>query len=126
MSRERNSFRFRATVDWFVVHLDKGLGLTENQRQRFAELLMSEAQPPRKFGPGDYWYLLLQSGHGLPEAKVKPIFDTPLVAITFPTTVRAQPGGWSSGSSLMGYVGDDEKQDQLEHEAAGCRAMIND
>ena len=76
LSHERTSFRFRATVDWFVVHLDKGLGLTDDQRQRFVELLVNEARPPRRFGPGDYWYLLLQTAR-VPEAKLKPIFDAP-------------------------------------------------
>ena len=76
LSRERNSFRFRATVEWFVVHLDKGLGLTDDQRQRFVELLVNEARPPRKFGQGDYWYLMLQTAR-LPEPKLKPIFDAP-------------------------------------------------
>jgi hypothetical protein len=76
LSHERASFRFRATVDWFVVHLDKGLGLTDLQRKQFVELLVNEARPPRKFGPGDYWYLLLQTAT-LPEAKLKPIFDAP-------------------------------------------------
>ncbi len=55
VSHERTSFRFRATVEWFVVHLDKGLGLTDLQRQRFVELLVDGARPPRMFGPGDYW-----------------------------------------------------------------------
>ena len=76
VSHERASFRFRATVDWFVVHLDKGLGLTDLQRKRFVELLVNEARPPRRFGPGDYWYLLLQTAR-VPEAKLKPIFDAP-------------------------------------------------
>jgi hypothetical protein len=76
VANDRKSFRFRTTVDWFVVHLDKGLGLTESQRQRFIELLVNDAQPPRKFGQGDYWYLMLQTAR-LPEVKLKPIFDAP-------------------------------------------------
>ena len=74
LTRERTNVRFKATVEWFVAHLDKGLGLTEDQRQRFIELLVRETRAPRKFGQGDYWYLMLRID-GLPEAKLKPIFD---------------------------------------------------
>ncbi len=76
LARERTTVRFRATVEWFVAHLDKGLGLTEDQRQRFVELLVNETRAPRKFGQGDYWYLMLRMA-GLPESKLKPIFDAP-------------------------------------------------
>jgi hypothetical protein len=106
VSRERKSFRFRATVDWFVVHLDKGLGLTDLQRQQFVELLVNEAQPPRKFGPGDYWYLLLQTAR-LPEPKLKPIFDAPqwrLLSRQF-----AQARGMEAWLKTNGVLGDDGK-----------------
>ena len=76
LARERINVRFRATVEWFVAHLDKGLGLTEDQRQRFIDLLVRETRAPRKFGQGDYWYLMLRMA-GLPETKLKPIFDAP-------------------------------------------------
>ena len=59
-----------------MLFRSKGLGLTDLQRKQFVELLVNEARPPRKFGPGDYWYLLLQTGR-VPEAKLKPIFDAP-------------------------------------------------
>jgi hypothetical protein len=107
VSHERTSFRFRATVDWFVVHLDKGLGLTDDQRKRFVELLVNEARPPRKFGPGDYWYLLLQMAR-LPEAKLKPVFDAPqwrLLSRQF-----AQARGMEQWLETNGVIADDEKQ----------------
>jgi hypothetical protein len=107
LSHERTSFRFRATVDWFVVHLDKGLGLTDDQRKRFVELLVNEARPPRKFGPGDYWYLLLQTAR-LPEAKLKPVFDAPqwrLLSRQF-----AQARGMEQWLKTNGVIADDEKQ----------------
>jgi hypothetical protein len=107
LSHERTSFRFRATVDWFVVHLDKGLGLTDDQRKRFVELLVNEARPPRKFGPGDYWYLLLQTAR-LPEAKLKPVFDAPqwrLLSRQF-----AQARAMEQWLKTNGVIADDEKQ----------------
>ncbi|MFI5459489.1 MAG: hypothetical protein ACHRXM_29030 [Isosphaerales bacterium] len=76
LMRERKLSRYRATVEWFVVHLDKVLGLSDDQRRRFTELILSETDPPARFGQSDYWYLLFQISQ-LPEAKSKPIFDTP-------------------------------------------------
>ena len=52
LSRERTTSRFRATVEWFVAHLDKGLGLTDSQRQRFVELLVNETPAAPEVWPG--------------------------------------------------------------------------
>ena len=43
---ERKLSRYRSTVEWFVVHLDKALGLSDDQRRRFTELILSETEPP--------------------------------------------------------------------------------
>ena len=106
VSRERKSFRLRATVEWFVVHLDKGLGLTDLQRQRFVELLVNEAEPPKKFGLGDYWYLLLQTAR-LPESKLKPIFDAPQWRLLSRQFVQAR--GMEQWLKSNGVIGDVEK-----------------
>jgi hypothetical protein len=106
VSRERKSFRFRATVEWFVAHLDKGLGLTDLQRQRFVELLVNEAEPPKKFGLGDYWYLLLQTAR-LPESKLKPIFDAPQWRLLSRQFVQAR--GMEQWLKSNGVIGDVEK-----------------
>jgi hypothetical protein len=74
--RERTTRRFRTTVEWFIAHLDKGLGLSEDQRKRFGEVLLKEARPPRRFGGGDYWYLMLQIST-MPESELKALFDQP-------------------------------------------------
>jgi hypothetical protein len=74
--RERRLARYRATIERFVAQVDKALGLTESQRRRYVEVLLSDTPPPRTFGLGDYWYLMLQSA-ALPEGKLKPIFDVP-------------------------------------------------
>jgi hypothetical protein len=68
--------RRRATVEWFVVHIDKALGLTEDERGRLVELLLSETPPPNRYGQGDFWYLMYQMSR-LPEAKIKSIVDEP-------------------------------------------------
>jgi hypothetical protein len=102
---ERAAVRYHATIDWFISHLDKGLGMTEDQRRRFSELLASETHPPHQFGQGDYWYLMLQITR-LPEAKVKPIFDEPqwrLLTHQFP-----QVKAMAQRLKLAGVVVDDK------------------
>jgi hypothetical protein len=76
VQRHKRSVRQRATVEWFVAHVDKGLGLSDDQRKRFVDLLMNETRPPRKFGQADYWYLMLQTTK-VPTTKLKAIFDAP-------------------------------------------------
>ncbi len=72
--RERRQARHQSTVEWFVMHVDKALGLTDAQRQQFVSVLVTETPPPNVFGRADYTYLMLQSAK-LPEPKIKPIFD---------------------------------------------------
>ena len=76
LMRERNLTRYRATVEWFVVTLDRFLGFNDDQRRRLAELIVNDTEPPRRFGQSDYWYLLYQVSR-LPDDKLKPIFDVP-------------------------------------------------
>jgi len=76
LMRERKLSRYRSTVGWFVVHLDKALGFSDDQRRRLTELILNDTEPPLKFGQSDYYYLLWQLSK-LPEAKVKPMFDNP-------------------------------------------------
>jgi hypothetical protein len=70
----RRLSRYRTTVAWWVIQVDKSLGLGNDQRRRLAALLEQEGRPPRRFGQGDYWYMMLQAAL-IPEAKLKPIFD---------------------------------------------------
>jgi hypothetical protein len=102
--KQRRLARYRSTVAWFVVHVDKGLGLRDDQRQRFVELLINETRPPRKFGQGDYWYLMLQTAR-VPEAKLKTVFDAPqwrLLSRQF-----AQARGMEQWLKTNGVVPDD-------------------
>ncbi len=73
LEQQRNRNRYAVTVDWFVTHLDKVMGLSALQRRRLADLL-KETRPPRRFGSGDYYYLMYRAGQ-IPEDRIKPIFD---------------------------------------------------
>jgi hypothetical protein len=107
--RERRMVRYKATIEWFVAHLDKGLGFSDDQRQRFVDLLVNESRPPRKFGQGDYWYLMLQTAL-IPESRIKPLFDVPqwrLLSRQF-----AQAKGMEQWLTSNGVVPDDEKENK--------------
>ena len=107
--RERTMVRYKATIEWFVVHLDKGLGFSDDQRQKFVELLVNESRPPRKFGQGDYWYLMLQTAR-VPESRIKPIFDVPqwrLLSRQF-----AQAKGMEPWLKSNGVIPDNERENK--------------
>jgi hypothetical protein len=72
-AQQRNKNRYVITVDWFITHVDKGLGMTAEQRRRLSELL-KETPPPRRFGSSDYYYLMYRAGQ-IAEDRLKPIFD---------------------------------------------------
>src|SRR5262249_5245160 len=74
LTRRRADERSRATIEWFVVHLDKALGLSEAQRASLVDLLVTETPPPERFGQADFWFLMFQMTR-LPEAKIKAILD---------------------------------------------------
>jgi hypothetical protein len=76
LMQERALERGRATIEWFVVHIDKALGLSDLQRGRLVDLLEQETPPPQRFGQADFWYLMYQMTR-LPEAKLKAILDEP-------------------------------------------------
>ena len=74
--QERAAERGSATIEWFVVHIDKALGLSELQRRRLVELLAKETPPPQRFGQADFWYLMYQLTR-VPEDRIRAILDEP-------------------------------------------------
>jgi hypothetical protein len=76
LEHRRLAARRRASVDLFVVQIDKALGLSATQRERLTELLVSETPPPVKYGQADYWYLMYEMTR-LPESKITKILDEP-------------------------------------------------
>jgi hypothetical protein len=74
IQQERKQTRYRTTVEWWVVQVDKSLGLSAEARRRLSDLLFKEGRPPRRYGQGDYWYIMFQAAQ-IPEAQLEPIFD---------------------------------------------------
>jgi hypothetical protein len=105
--RQRTSVRHRSAVEWFVAHVDKGLGLSDDQRRRFVALLVNDTRPPRKFGHGDYWYFMLQAA-SLPAAKLKAIFDAPQWRLLSRQFVQAR--GMEQWLKTNGVIPDDGKE----------------
>ncbi len=63
-----------ATIDWFIAHLDKGIGLSPDQSQALSKLMHEKTRPPTRFGQGDYYFMLFQLSR-IPEAELKSRFD---------------------------------------------------
>jgi hypothetical protein len=72
--RERKRDRYRTSVGWFVVRMDKELGLDHEQREKLLALMMAETKPPKRFGQNDYWFMMSQAAR-ISESSLKPIFD---------------------------------------------------
>jgi hypothetical protein len=101
LMRRRGDELRRATIEWFVVHLDKALGLSDLQRGRLVELLSSETPPPERFGQADFWFLMYQMTR-LPEAKVKAILDEPQWRLLSRQFIQARGmGPWLRSNGLI-------------------------
>lgn len=74
IEQERRTYRYRAKIEFSVAMLDNGLPLNDEQRQRLVALLLAETKPPKRFGPYDYYVVMVQMAK-LPEDKLKPLFD---------------------------------------------------
>lgn len=73
---ERRATRFRAKVELVVAGMEMSVPLTDEQRQKFVELIVAESPPPRRFGQYDF-YLVLYRAAQIPEAKWTAILDKP-------------------------------------------------
>jgi hypothetical protein len=72
--RERRLFRHRTSIDNVITRFDRLLGLTEDQRSRFREILVTATRPSKIVNPYDYYLILIQASK-LPEDRLRPIFD---------------------------------------------------
>ena len=74
VGRDRRAARYRARVDLVVAMVDNSVGLTADQRRRFADVLGAETKAPARTGQYEY-YLVMYLAAQLPEEKLRPIFD---------------------------------------------------
>ncbi|MFN0056057.1 MAG: hypothetical protein ACKV0T_28255 [Planctomycetales bacterium] len=74
--RERQTFRYRATVERVVAQLDDALALRAAQRSKLVQLLMDETRPIRRSGQYDTYIVMLQASK-VPEEKIREILDEP-------------------------------------------------
>lgn len=66
--------RYQARLEWVALTLQKGLSLSDGQRIRLLCILLEETRPPRRFGPIDYYGIMVQASR-IPEGRLKPIFS---------------------------------------------------
>jgi hypothetical protein len=72
--QDKNRFRYKAKVELVVAQLDQTVGFRDEQRRKLVELILSETQPPTRFGQYDYYLVMYQAGQ-IAEAKLKPLFE---------------------------------------------------
>lgn len=72
--REKDRIRYRVAVNQVVTRVGRALRLSAKQRRDFAKVLAEETRLPTKFGPFDYYVVLLQAAK-VPEEKIRPLFD---------------------------------------------------
>jgi hypothetical protein len=70
----RQKERFRAKIKLAIATVENSIPLTEQQRESFETLLVTETRPPRIFGRYDYYVIMVQAAK-LPQEKLKAIFD---------------------------------------------------
>jgi hypothetical protein len=73
--RRSRSFRHRAKVDLVVQSLDIVAGLSDEQRERLAQLLERETKPARNSVVDFDAEIVIAQAAQLPESKIRPIFD---------------------------------------------------
>lgn len=73
---ERRMNRFRAKVELVVASMETNVPMTDAQREKFIELIVSQSPPPRRFGQYDF-YLVLYRAAQIPESKWTTILDKP-------------------------------------------------
>ncbi len=71
---DKKRFRYRAKVELVVAQLDQTVGFRDEQRRKLVELILSETQPPTRFGQYDYYLVMYQAGK-IDEAKLKSLFE---------------------------------------------------
>jgi hypothetical protein len=72
--QDKNRFRYKAKVELVVAQLDQTVGFRDEQRRKLVELIVSETQPPTRYGQYDY-YLVMYEADQIAEAKLKPLFE---------------------------------------------------
>ncbi len=72
--QDKNRFRYKAKVELVVAQLDQTVGFRDEQRRKLVELIVSETQPPTRYGQYDY-YLVMYQADQIAEAKLKPLFQ---------------------------------------------------
>src|SRR5271157_2788461 len=72
--QDKKRFRYKAKVELVVAQLDQSVGFRDEQRRKLVELILSETQPPTRFGQYDYYLVMYQAGQ-IAEAKLKPLFE---------------------------------------------------
>jgi hypothetical protein len=78
IDRSRRLFQHRAGVHMTVLRLATALGLSDDQWKGLEQLLLTETHPAQITGeayPASYFNIVYRQMRGIPEEKLKPLFD---------------------------------------------------
>ncbi len=73
-ARERQRFRYRATVETAIAMLEDAVPLDEKQRAALTALILEKTEPPAVFGQYDYYYVMYSLA-SLPQNDVMALLD---------------------------------------------------
>jgi hypothetical protein len=114
-ARQSKQFRHQAMVDQTVQLFDVAVGISDAERERFAQLLLRRTRPARSSrGPLSELLSVGFQAAKLPEAEVKPIFDNSQWHL-----LRTLFQEFIEGGQPEGVVLDTEIAGASPHEAAG-------
>lgn len=71
---DRRKTLYRAKIVMFVLQLQNGIPILDEQRKKFETLLLEETPTPKAYGSYAY-YVVMYNASKLPEEKMKAIFD---------------------------------------------------
>ncbi len=74
LALRRRREHYDSMTAWFVVHLDKGMGFSHEQSDKFLALIRAKTRPPKRFGQSDYYYMIYQVSR-IDENDLRPIFS---------------------------------------------------
>ena len=71
---ERRKFHHKSMIEMAVAAMELGVPLTDNQRQKFINVLVAETKPPKNYGD-QLQYVVFCLASKIDEKKLQPIFD---------------------------------------------------
>jgi hypothetical protein len=97
--RDSNFVRYREAVTIAIRQLGRIVNMNNKQCEELSRLILTETQPPRRFGQSDYAFVMFQASR-LPETKLREIVDD-----EHWKTLSGQLASWADSAGFLKSVG---------------------